>query len=362
MLSFDPKFIDASEWQVLPWFNSGGTRTKRVLQDNEGGLWYFKCSERKLARDGKPEKYYKYEFWSEIIAYQLGKALGLDILRYDVALHDNEVGCISPLMINQDEEQLVEVGRYMTALNPLFNPEDRKTHQEYTFEFLVSTLEFFDLNQYSDIFLKTILFDALIGNTDRHQENWAFITRSTYNADIPEGSYQKTRTNVIKGLFKNFVSFYQLLSKRKSSDKKLEDISLVIKSVLKMAPIYDSGSSLGRELSEERIVSLLNNENLLKQYITNGKSELHWGKKKVSHVNMIANLLSSAYLEQLLEAGLFLDKFDEQNITQFVSDLGSMVPTELQHYCLPFQRKKFIIKLLILRSQILKEIINDARV
>lgn len=75
----DVKFIDAYEWTEQFWLNSGGTRAKKVLQDNEGQEWFFKCSEKKEAKDGKPEKYYRYEFWSEIIAYQLGHAWGLDI-------------------------------------------------------------------------------------------------------------------------------------------------------------------------------------------------------------------------------------------------------------------------------------------
>ena len=73
------KFIDATNWQELFWYNSGGTRAKSVLQDPLGNEHYFKCSEKKAAKDGKPAKHYKYEFWSEIIAYQLGKQLGLDI-------------------------------------------------------------------------------------------------------------------------------------------------------------------------------------------------------------------------------------------------------------------------------------------
>ncbi len=50
------KFIDASDWQELTWYNSGGTRAKKVLQDHEGNEYYFKCSEKKPAKAGKPEK------------------------------------------------------------------------------------------------------------------------------------------------------------------------------------------------------------------------------------------------------------------------------------------------------------------
>ena len=126
-------FIDASEWTELFWYNSGGTRAKRILQAPTGEEWFFKCSEKKPAKDGKAEKYYKYEFWSEVIAFQVGKELGLNILRYEPAINNNEIGCISPLMIKRDEEQLLEVGRYMTALNPNFLPKDTKTITEYTF-------------------------------------------------------------------------------------------------------------------------------------------------------------------------------------------------------------------------------------
>lgn len=69
----DVKFIDTSEWQILRWLSSGGTREKRILQDANDSKWYFKCSERKPASLTHPEKHYKYEFWSEVIAYQLGK-------------------------------------------------------------------------------------------------------------------------------------------------------------------------------------------------------------------------------------------------------------------------------------------------
>ena len=49
----DIKFIDATNWQELFWYNSGGTRAKSVLQDPLGNEHYFKCSEKKDAKDGK---------------------------------------------------------------------------------------------------------------------------------------------------------------------------------------------------------------------------------------------------------------------------------------------------------------------
>jgi hypothetical protein len=182
----DVNFIDATEWPELKWYSSGGTRAKRVLQAPDNKEFYFKCSEKKQAKAGKPEKYYKYEFWSEIIAYQVGNFLGLDILRYDVGLNKGEVGCISPLMIKPDKEQLLEVGRFMTVKNENFLPHENRSRVEYTFQLLKQTLITFDLMKYWNIFLQTLLFDVIIGNTDRHQENLAFIAKSTMISEAIE--------------------------------------------------------------------------------------------------------------------------------------------------------------------------------
>jgi hypothetical protein len=146
--TIDIQFIDASNWQPAPWYNIGGTRAKKVLQDPNGNEYYFKCSEKKAAKDGKLEKYYKYEFWNEIIAFQLGKCLGLNTLRYDVAVFDGEIGCISPKMIVTDEEHLLDIGRFMTALNPDFLPEDNSTRNKYTFQLLEQTLDHYKINKF----------------------------------------------------------------------------------------------------------------------------------------------------------------------------------------------------------------------
>ncbi len=97
-------------------------------------------AQKKPAKDNLPEKYYRYEFWSEIIAHQLGILLGLNVLQYDIVINRGEIGCISPLIIDRDKEQLTEVGRYMTSLNSAFLPEDNTTKHEYTFQLLKQTI------------------------------------------------------------------------------------------------------------------------------------------------------------------------------------------------------------------------------
>lgn len=360
MTGTDVIFYDASGWTELSWYNSGGTRAKRVLLSPDGAEWYFKCSEKKLAKDEKPEKYYKYEFWSEVIASQLGLLLGLDVLRYDVAVHNGEIGCISPLMIKRDEEQLLEVGRYMTALNEDFLPENRKTRNEYSFELLERTLGSFNLTEYWPQFFATIIFDAIIGNTDRHQENWAFIGKaSAMGKALHEMEVRLKGEDVKKRgwLYRNTIQ--RLFDSDKNElNTKGQQIKLFYTNIIKMAPIYDSGSSLGRELNDERVSLLLANEPMLLQYVNKGQVEIHWQKKKITHLELIHNLLSSSYLEEMRNAAGFLNRWEDDQVDKIINNIDRALPANWHSYRIPESRKNLMLKLLTLRSQKMKELIG----
>jgi hypothetical protein len=77
------------------------------LQDPDGNFYYFKRSQL------KPGKDYRFEFWSEIIAYEVGIILGFNVLRYDIAIDSEVIGCISKSMINPDKEELIEGIKYL---------------------------------------------------------------------------------------------------------------------------------------------------------------------------------------------------------------------------------------------------------
>ncbi len=109
------KLYNITEWSEQPWLNTGGTRNKKnYLNPADNELYYFKQSLKREKKD------YKYEFWSEIIAYEIGQMCGFNILPYHVAVRGKEVGCISKSMINPDKEELVEGGRYIQAFDNSF--------------------------------------------------------------------------------------------------------------------------------------------------------------------------------------------------------------------------------------------------
>lgn len=345
----DVKFIDTTDWQETFWLNSGGTREKHILQDKNDDLWYFKRSERKPGKGNNPEKYYKDEFWSEIIAYQIGKLLNLEVLRYDVAKSKGEIGCISRSMINRDNEQLVEVGRYMVTFNPKFIPEQNETRNEYSYQLLKNTLHHFNLSKHKHNFLQTLVFDALIGNSDRHQENWAFISDSFISEEEIDIGNMLERAQKEKE--KGFIYSRELVS------KEFELRKLTIKN---MAPIYDSGSSLGRELTEDKIEKMLKDKQMMDAYIQRGTSELHWeDKRKIPHFDLIRHFKKLELKSEFEQATAFLKNWDFQKIEEIILNIDHVLPEEHSFYKLSSIRKELILKLLTLRYKNIISIINE---
>ena len=112
------QLFDISNWNEQLWWSTGGTRNKKVyLNTEDGEIYYFKESYKKGKRD------YKYEFWSEIIASEIGILFEFNVLEYHIALRGNDIGCISKSMIDPESEELVEGGKYLQAFDNTFKPE-----------------------------------------------------------------------------------------------------------------------------------------------------------------------------------------------------------------------------------------------
>lgn len=337
------EYFDITDWNEKPWFGTKGSRNKIVVENpSTGSFCYFKTSLL------KPEKDYKHEFWSEIIASEIGKLLGFNVLKYDIAFCDNEIGCISEFMNTEGENELTEGIQYLTGYNTAYKPSRKESKKEYTFQFICDALKSYDFQMYIPEIIKIIIYDSIIGNGDRHQENWGIITDS-----------------------RSAISFYIKESKNKKHSYftrlALKTFAWVIKNVPnfpiklriryhrfmpnKFAPIYDNGSCLGRELLDERITQLLADDEQLASYIRKGTSEIHWEGKKLSHFDLIKNIAGK--YPEFVKAGIHMVKnyYDENKIVSIVNEIDKNLPTDKIHLGLPDDRKRLIIKMVSLRYQ-----------
>lgn len=110
-----------------------GNPCKKIFSEPGWKILLFKRSQYKEPTNLKPGKDFKYEFWSEVIAYELRNQLGFNVLRYDIAIDGDIMGCISESMIDNESQELVEGVKYIQSFSPEYNPEKKEHKAYYTF-------------------------------------------------------------------------------------------------------------------------------------------------------------------------------------------------------------------------------------
>lgn len=343
------KFYDITKWNEKPFFNTKGTRNKCVISNpDDDSVYFFKTSMLKKGKNYKPE------FWSEIISSEVGVLLGFNVLEYNIAKHGEEIGCISKSM-NTEEECLTEGVGILTGYDNTYDPENKSSYSTYTFHFIKSAIESFDLGEHVENIIKTIIFDSLIGNSDRHQENWGFIT--PYKEAELTG---EEANHVFSKLKDSFKQIKDLLKKNES----IEPNAHVKVKILRMdgdyAPIYDSGCCLAREKSEDAVRQMLSDEAMFNSFINRGKSEIRWGDKgeKINHFDLVSNI--KIEFPEIVENAInnVISLYNENKIRDIVFNIDKELPKDLQEeHGLSVSRKELIFRLINERFRRLKKIV-----
>jgi len=355
-------FIIDENWNEQLWFSTGGTRAKKYLLSPDGKYYYFKRSQYKEPTNFRPGKDFKYEFWSEIIAYELGKQLGFNVLRYDIAIDGNIMGCISESMIDNESQELVEGIKYIQSFSPEYNPVKKEHKTYYTFSMIENALNQSKNGQFIENILELIIFDAIIGNGDRHQENWAIITTQKLVSDLIEDEL-KNNTERTNRLYKwAYKQVKRTVEHYKKVGSKIPKSYYIMKK--EFAPIYDSGSSLGRELLEDKVNLYLEGTTELEKYIFKGQSEIHWNNKKVSHFSLIEKLLTETKHSNRTKEIIYrvIERFDGPKIEAMIYSIDEKVPVSHKTYKIPDERKKLIFKMITLRLKKLESLLIDERI
>ncbi|MCB9261678.1 MAG: hypothetical protein H6607_04820 [Flavobacteriales bacterium] len=347
---YKPIFVDISDWDFISYQNTGGTRNKSfVINSHNQKEFFFKGS--KINNDGTVK--YPTEFWSEIVASKIGQILGFRILDYNIGYDSNfrnkqSMGCLSESMVELDKNKLTEGIYYLKGFDSGYKPSLDKN--KYTFQFIQQSLTKFKLESILIDLVETIIFDAIIGNSDRHQENWGVIVEYEKITNQLEGSQ-----NSENGLFLKINS--KILNWTLSSLRKIKPIfkpilhfdSEIAENIF--APIYDSGCCLGRELEVERIMRMLKNDKELLDYINRGKSEIHWNMKKVGHFELVANLRDEFDSTIVKTIKRIRSLYLSESLENLISNIDSNLPLELEPNKLPDYRKELMIKIINLRVQ-----------
>jgi hypothetical protein len=83
----------------------------------------------------------------------------IHVLRYDIAIDGDIMGCLCETMIDPDKEDLIEGLRYLQAYDDAFDPAKTALRKKYTFQLIETSLQFFKLERFIDQIVEIIVFD-----------------------------------------------------------------------------------------------------------------------------------------------------------------------------------------------------------
>ncbi len=336
------KYFDITHWEEKRHFQTKGTRDKCIVENpDDSCLYYFKTSIKKDKKD------YKYEFWSEIVASSLGDALGFNILKYDIASKGDKLGCISKSM-NSNSETLTEGVSLLTGYDNTYKPEDKESYRYYTLDMIQNALLSYKMEKHIEPLYKLLIFDSIIGNSDRHQENWGIISETARTWKEKLFLYIKSKRRTKKIIKKIIPRYSSKVSK------------LIVSGFNKhrFAPIYDSGCCLAREMDDRSILQLIRDQVMFESFINRARSEIRKEDgSKYKHFELIIELRKRNKTFVDAEIRKIISMFNEDSIREIVNNIDINVPEPFNSLKLPQERKSLIVKIVSLRIKKLGEVI-----
>ena len=197
---------------------------------------------------------------------------------------------------------LVEGVEFILGKYPYYDKDtliDKYSSMPYSFQMIVESMK--PILGISTI-AKILLFDALIGNSDRHHSNWG-ITET------------KGFLSVEKGVFPV--------------------------NAMTLSPLYDNGSSLCSYINESDIETILKDKIRYESIInTKSKSAIGWNNiRPIRHFELIKNLRNEYYDETVNFVINIKENITEQSIDTILSNFDDNIISSQMKKLL----KKFII-------------------
>ncbi len=291
-----------------------GARDKTKLYCPTPSPYPFLKAEQQYLFKRSSDKYPE-QFWVEILAYRLGSQMTVPVppafVAYDC--NENQAAALIEWFLLLGERS-TPGGDYCQRYIPDFDRKKGKQHNFETVSYIFNALQVANSTvniAWKTYWAKAFLFDALIGNTDRHQDNWEVIESS----------------ELIDGQISNFKK-------------------------IRTSPVFDNGTSMGHEIRASDFQKY-EDKNILERYVLKGTHHMKWSLSDVSCMKrgMQHNEILAKFIELYPEARqIMLDCLYKVNDEFFKKVLGELVEFDVSAK-LTTERANFMLKLLTLRHQ-----------
>ncbi|SFL48970.1 HipA-like C-terminal domain-containing protein [Lachnospiraceae bacterium KH1T2] len=216
------------------------------------------------------------------MAHQIGNVLGIETAQVQIGSYEGRIGSMS-FLINKQNEAIVEGAAFITGSHPDYNLELMQETQSGRYYCLNHLLEISDSPDIVDKWIQMMLFDYLIGNTDRHQNNWAML-----------------------------VSY---LDGHKNSQR--------------VCPLYDNGSSLCCYVNERIVLDYLGKDRNRFESLVNTKSRSMiridgFQKKRPTHLEVVDYLLHK-YSYAIEFSDEIISRMTVEKIDELLDEYGDVL-------------------------------------
>lgn len=241
--------VDVTNWEFdeeFPYFPQGN-KPKRFLICPTPSPAPFLISGHRYIFKTPPDRRQQ-QIWSEVIAYEIGRMLQVPVPPAFIASAKNgqELGVLIEFFygyqLQEPQPRLVHAIDVLEGMGRVVDLRVGSLKQN------IEACRLMKVVRWREWWLETLIFDALIGNTDRHSENWGFLLFP--GSKIGLGSPR-------------------------------------------LAPAFDNGTSLGWQTPEEKLVEKCGE---VHRFIEDGRHHYAWqnGLKGDQHIALVKHFVQNS--------------------------------------------------------------------
>tara|TARA_B100000949_G_scaffold225811_1_gene230454 strand:- start:1352 stop:2290 length:939 start_codon:yes stop_codon:yes gene_type:complete len=278
------EIIDVGSWSPDPdyEFAPQGVKPKRILKaPTPPPADFIKPDHRYLFKYASNPEELRQAF-SEIIAYELSKKLDVEVPPTFLAVDSlrGHIGCLIEFFYGYEDERFDT--RFVHAVDLFQHAGVNINEAVGSLRQNVALSRAYKAPAAKEWWRKTIVFDALIGNTDRHAENWGFLVARPHPG---EAQYW-------------------------------------------LSPVYDNGTSLGWRIPEDNLAKWSTTARLEK-YVSKGRHHYGWltGDKDTAVHHVLCAHFFRVYGDPsgTMQSMIQLTDSDIQDVLQWAVDFESPV-------------------------------------